>query len=272
MFSAGFEFLILVVLLMPLNWSLEAFKWKLILDGEVKMTFGDALRSVLSGVTFAIITPNGIGEYGGRLLSINRESRAKALFLNSFLSLSQLLITTIGGLLGYLLVQHFFSVSIHYGVVIIIVIALLTSYFFTKLNFNFFAKIRGNKQNQIKWTIPKRQRVRTLGLSLLRYCIFCFQFALLLHVCGIESTALTYFGLISTIYLVSAIIPTGWFSNLLVRGSLSYFFFEQIGDFGEQAVIASSILWIINLFIPALMGLFFVRNVDWLKLFKFKTK
>ncbi len=256
---------------MPLNWSVEALKWKQILYGNVKMTFGKALRSVLSGVTFAIITPNGIGEYGGRLLSISRENRAKALFLNSFLSLSQLLITTIGGLLGYLIIQQYFSFSIHYLVVILIVIALLLIYFLTKLNFNFFAKIRGNNQDNSEWIIPKRQRVNTLGLSFLRYCIFCLQFALLLHVCGIESTTLIYYGLISTIYLVAAVIPTGWISNLLVRASLSFYFFEQIGDFGEEAVVASSILWIINLFIPALVGLVFIRNVNWLRLFKFKT-
>lgn len=271
LFLNGFELLSIVVLLMPLNWSLEAFKWKQILDGKIAMTFGESLRSVLSGVTFAIITPNGIGEYGGRLLSISRENRAKALFLNSFLSLSQLLITTIGGLVGYLIVQEYFSFLIHYSIVILLVIALLVSYFFTQINFNLFSKLTGTKRNTLKWSIPKKQRVNTLVLSFLRYSVFCLQFALLLHICEVELSAIHYFGLISTIYLVAAIIPTGWFSNLLVRGSISYYFFEQMGDFGEQAVIASSLLWIINLFIPALAGLVVVRNVDWLKLFKLKT-
>src|SRR5690606_12786240 len=52
-----------VFFLMPLNWSIEALKWKRLLSGFLKIDFWRALRAVLAGVTVAMFTPNRVGEY-----------------------------------------------------------------------------------------------------------------------------------------------------------------------------------------------------------------
>ena len=264
----GWLLLLLVVLLMPLNWAIETVKWKLILNDVEKLTFLFALRSVISGITLGIVTPNGIGDYGGRVLSLKSETRSTALFLNGFLSLSQLLVTVICGLLGYSIIQDSFSFQVPKPILYGLGAVLLFGFLTKRFKFRFLSSFIKSRGLQIR--IELENRIKVLFLSILRYFVFCFQYILLLKLCGVELSLLDYLGTISTIFLVVAIVPTGWFSNLLVRGSVSYYFFEQIGNFGELAVVASSVLWIINLFVQAIIGLFFIGKVDWIQLFKFK--
>ena len=66
------------------------------------------------------------------------------------------------------------------------------------------------------------------------------------------------------LYLFSSIIPTGWISDLAVRSSLAYLIFDYVGLSGELALIASTLLWILNLLLPAIVGLFSLRDINWL--------
>lgn len=57
-----------VLLLMLVNWLLEAFKWRYITRHLSKMSVIDSVEAVLCGLTWAIFTPNRLGEYAGRVL------------------------------------------------------------------------------------------------------------------------------------------------------------------------------------------------------------
>ena len=59
-----------VIFLVFINWGFEARKWQLLVKPIQRMDFLTAYKSVLSGVTLSINTPNRIGEYGGRILYI----------------------------------------------------------------------------------------------------------------------------------------------------------------------------------------------------------
>ncbi|MEM6772412.1 MAG: lysylphosphatidylglycerol synthase domain-containing protein [Bacteroidota bacterium] len=64
----NWRFLLLAILLMPLNWLLEARKWHLLLAEFLPWSFTRTLRTTLAGVSLSAATPNRIGEIGGRLL------------------------------------------------------------------------------------------------------------------------------------------------------------------------------------------------------------
>ena len=59
------------------NWGFEAKKWQVLLKPLQPINFFTAFKSVLSGVTLSINTPNRIGEYGGRILYIRKEKELK---------------------------------------------------------------------------------------------------------------------------------------------------------------------------------------------------
>jgi uncharacterized membrane protein YbhN (UPF0104 family) len=63
--------IVAVLLLMFVNWSIEAIKWKISIKKVQQVSFGKALQAVLSGVSFAVSTPNRMGEYLGRVLYMN---------------------------------------------------------------------------------------------------------------------------------------------------------------------------------------------------------
>ena len=52
-----------VFVLMVVNWTVEAAKWRIQLDGTEKFSIIQSLQSVLTGVAVSVITPNRIGEY-----------------------------------------------------------------------------------------------------------------------------------------------------------------------------------------------------------------
>jgi uncharacterized membrane protein YbhN (UPF0104 family) len=60
--------LVAVVLLMIVNWSVEAFKWKISVAKIQPISFFKAFKAVLSGISFSVSTPNRVGEYLGRVL------------------------------------------------------------------------------------------------------------------------------------------------------------------------------------------------------------
>ena len=91
---------ILVFLLMFLNWSVEALRWNSLLRKVEEVKFTDALKATFSGVTFAMFTPNRIGEYAGRVLFIQTVSRWRVLIVTTIGIYAQLLCTILFGIIG----------------------------------------------------------------------------------------------------------------------------------------------------------------------------
>ena len=66
-----------VILLMIVNWSFEAIKWKISVKDIQQVSFLKALRAVLSGVSFSVSTTNRVWEYLGSVLYMYDGNRFK---------------------------------------------------------------------------------------------------------------------------------------------------------------------------------------------------
>src|SRR6187402_3652120 len=96
---------ILVFVLMFVNWSLEALKWKISVQGVQPVSFFRSLKAIFSGVSFSVTTPNRTGEYLGRVLYMDDGNRLRVISLTILGSISQLLVTIFFGLLGLFILQ-----------------------------------------------------------------------------------------------------------------------------------------------------------------------
>ena len=96
---------ILVFVLMFVNWSLEALKWKISVQGVQPVSFFKSLKAIFSGVSFSVTTPNRTGEYLGRVLYMDDGNRLRVISLTILGSISQLLVTIFFGLLGLLILR-----------------------------------------------------------------------------------------------------------------------------------------------------------------------
>ncbi|MBL0343487.1 MAG: flippase-like domain-containing protein [Bacteroidetes bacterium] len=82
---------------MVVNWFVETAKWKLLLSRIQPVTWSRGFRSVLSGVTISVFTPNRMGEFAGRVMHLESGTRIKAALASVMGSMNQLLITIVAG-------------------------------------------------------------------------------------------------------------------------------------------------------------------------------
>ncbi len=270
------------VLLSVVNWLTEARKWQILMLPLQKLTLTAAFKGTLAGVAFAVNTPNRVGEYGGRMLYVEREYRIHSIALTMIGSASQLLVTFIAGLTGLIFVKtHFTEVAAPYisshwinaslYIVTAFTIAGTLLYFRLHWIVSFFRRM-GLSEKWIQYVkvvkdIPVSFLLRVLLLSAFRYVIFVCQYILLLQALQIEMPIVDAFWLISILYLILALIPTVTLLELGVRGKTSILLLQGFCNNTIGIYAGGMAIWIINLIIPALAGSFLAAR---LKLFNTK--
>ena len=70
------------------------------------------------------------------------------------------------------------------------------------------------------------------------------------------------FGAIALNYLVITIIPSIMMSELFIRGSVASGVIGVLCGRPEAAAVAAVVLWLLNVGIPAIFGMFFVRKIS----------
>ena len=259
--------LIGVVLLMFVNWGIEAFKWKLSVKPVQQVSFFKALQAVLSGVSFSVSTPNRIGEYLGRVLYMNEGNRLKTISITIVGSISQLIITLLAGCTGLLILRHEIEAKqlispmwmsvIVYGVMAVLLITLL---FYFRLSWivKWTDRLPGSKR--FAYLIEALEKfhtqllVKLLLLSLLRFAVFIVQYYLLFVLFDVHLSGQQVFWTISVTFLVMAIIPTIAIAELAQRGKVvtAIVGLYSVNELGMTFATAG--IWFINLILPAIIG------------------
>jgi Lysylphosphatidylglycerol synthase TM region len=257
------------ILLVPVNWGLEARKWQVLIKPVETISFFSAFKAVLAGLAFSMNTPNRIGEYGGRVLYVHEGHRWKAFSLTIIGSFSQLIITLAMGLGGlvFLLVNRVTAAGISdYYIWIRVLLwgSILITAFLVLLYFRLgqiikwlekLPKARSFLQHiTVIEDLPVTILLRTISLSFMRYIIFVFQYILLLQLFGVDTAIWHSFWLISVLYLILAITPTIALAEAGIRGQVSLLLFTLLSANKFGIVGAATAIWLINLVIPAFVG------------------
>ncbi len=263
----------IVVVMLFLNWGLEALKWQLLLSPLEKISLLKSLKSVFTGCSITMVTPNRTGEFGGRILFVRPENRIKAISATIVGSISQLTITIIFGVIAiiilknetanYKLIKDLPWIFNQYVLLFSSTIGLLLLLFFFRLNIlvNYLSGVSFLKKISQHISFLKffnrKILLRILLYSLLRYLVFILQYIFLLHVLQVEIDGMLCFGLLAVFYLVMAILPTIGFTELPVRATTSVLI---LGLFSENVLgiqTAALGIWLINLVIPSIIGGFY---------------
>lgn len=273
--AANWLDLALVCLLMPINWLLETLKWQPFLRRYDPLSLKKAFYAVLAGISFALFTPNRVGEYAGRLLYVQPSNHWKSLLINAVGGIAQYLVLLTGGVLGGL---WFAAQFLHWDqsdIQTITVFAMLG----LALLFYIFFNIRRIVPiaRRIPWLRRLKPYLRDIVLleqfrrrhlllllfwSAARYLIYCTQYVLLLHFFSINAGFWGAYAGVATIYLLQTIVPLPALAGLLVRGNLAVFVWAFFGGNELSSLAATFVLWIINLILPALVGTFSLFHVS----------
>ena len=261
----------LVMLLMLLNWGIEAYKWQLLVSRLQKISFLRAFSAIFSGQAFALNTINRAGDFVGRVLYLEEGNRLRAVALSLVGSISQLLVTfavgifALVGLRWHLLqngnmlqgLSEFWLDGLIIGLIPgILCFALF--YFelplFTKLVEKIPFVHRFRYLIEKVEALSKKELTRILLLSFIRYLVFVLQYVVLLEVFGVEASKLDLAMMVAVLFLVMAMVPTIALAELGFRGKISLQLFGLLSVNTIGIVSAAAGIWIINLILPAIIG------------------
>jgi hypothetical protein len=245
--------------LMLINWGIEAYKWKILLQKIEPIKYLNACASVLSGLSIGFVTPHGVGDYLGRILNLHKKNKLKALASVLICRVSQLWITIVFGSVAVWI--HFYDqLSIHpffsKWVVVQILILLNIIAFVILFQFKYLLKYLKNKYTfQFINTILNTSEYTILEVSIwsmLRYFIFVIQFMLLLQFAHLSCDWLSIFEGICIIFLIKSVMPVLF--DVGIREAVAVYIFSEYSSEPQNILFVSLILWLVNIVLPTIIG------------------
>jgi len=271
--------LVLVLLLMFVNWLLDAIKWKYLINKEEEVTLWLSIKAVFLGITVSIFTPNRVGEFGGRVFCLEKADRIKAVLITILGNVAQLLATIIFGTLALVHYIHSYSVFLDgeadywffilvfiAAIVVCTLIALyLNTYWLSSLFMKFKFLRKYQKYSNVFSYYSINELLYIIFLSSARYAVFSLQFYILLLFFQVEVNLLESLTMSSLVFLTISIIPTIALTEIGLRGSIAIYFFGLVSTNHIGILTATFGLWFTNLVLPALLGTVLVYNLKFFR-------
>lgn len=251
------SFILAIILVIP-NYLLEYVKWNLIIQStEQTADKSVKIQSFFAGIITGMLTPNMQGNFIGRIYYFPRKVRLPITLLTLTANLGQFCVTIILGVVALFLTTT--EAQTYWYLPFGVFILAMVFYFsferipYLKKQFKWYRRLENTirENGWLRWQI--------LGLSFLRNIVFSIQFLLALYAFGAEMNWNTYW-LIWELYLWTTLSPSLIFGKLFVRESLALWVFTSL-HLEEWTILAASFfIWIINLLLPTLVGLFICKK------------
>ena len=287
--SATFTWLfIAVVILMPINWFLEAAKWRYIVSSKEHISFPLAIKAIFAGASVSALSPNRIGDFLGRVFVLEKVSFLQGVFITLIGSFAQTLISLIIGFMAF----SFFEVYdpntagtnnlLLLSIPGLLILFLLFLYFKISILSRFIPQKWQKIHNYVN--ILSEYRFKELSIILLysfiRYIVFSGQFVIMLWAVGFHFPIYHLFAIVSTIFFINMFRPSVAIVEFAIRGAVSVavmnmyyvFFLDKAPIDHSNVVIASTLIWMVNIILPAIIGLFFIKDMKFFKQGKTSTR
>ena len=268
----------LAFILMPVNMAFETRKWQKSIMPVERIPFRKAYTAIFTGITAGMMFPNRTGDFLGRIFMLEKGNRLKAAMLTFVGNIAQMLVTVSLGCIAWVL----FGQGKYYWYVLILSLTIIVLGYLIYFNIHFLRHIRrlipkkwrpkAEKYMEIFSSYSKKDLAVILLLAVAKYAVYSFQFVLLIWAFDVP---LDYFNAMIPImmtYLLMTIIPYITITEIAVRGGVCISVFEiwlaLLGintSFTMMVFFASTMLWLYNLAIPAVIGLFFIRKLKFIR-------
>ncbi len=255
----GMVFLIPVVLLMIINWAIEAVKWqKLTFSIEMK-SFADSFKGVLMGLAAGIVTPLMLGDFWGRAILFEGKRKQESIGVNLFNSITQTLAAILMGALSLLLLALFFpdrmNPLMYVLTGLLFTASLLGSLLLVRNSWHKYLPSFARKYFLSLADLDRSLVTETIGLSLLRNLVFGLQFILIYKAFGLNSGFLPLFIGVNLIFLAKTVAGgLNVVGDLSLRELTALYFFGRFETDMAAVAMATLLMWALNIFIPAVAG------------------
>ncbi len=251
-----------------LNILLECMKWRRLTDRIEKLSFRRTIGSILSGTALSIITPQRLGDIAGRLVGFNTSNFPRLIAVQLLGGMIQIAVILLVGGISLIWMNVYFSwfpfntYALSSIIVFIIFLILLNiGIFKTSWTISFSARIP--LKGRFKKWLESVHVINTFSISdiaylyfltVLRYLVYTTQLLLLIEFLGQPALNLVSLGAVYLLFFIQAGVPLPPLFSLVVRGSIALQVWTLIDNPGFRPLIASYLLWLLNLGIPSLLG------------------
>lgn len=253
--------------LLVLNLALESQKWKILVSPIAKISLEKSFSQVLKGIQLGLITPARTGEPVGKAVFFNPGQRTRVMILSFAGSIIQNGVILVSAVLALLFigfeihtfnhqVENYYTLFDSWWITGTGLISLTTLFIILKSH---PGAVRILKTTQKHLLVFKRYQTKHLVqvtvITVFRYLVFSIQLYLLLRFFGLTNIQN---GLLSVFiyYAALSFLPSAGAGDLGVRASVALLIFGQTTLIAPAIVMASLILWFLNLGIPALIPFF----------------
>lgn len=257
-----------VVLLMIINWFLESLKWQYLAKKLTSISIWVAIEAVFCGLTWAIFTPNRIGEYGGRVMFLPNRKRIHGVFAMAVGAFAQNVITNVVGVTSSLwFVYYFLDINIWLYLALLGLSAVFLGLFLVfYFNINWLVglldRVKFLKKYHRFFEIMGRYNLNELlvviSYSLARFIVFSFQYYLIIHLLLPNIPFVEMMLTVFVFLFIQSAMPSLDLLDIGVRSFTAMHLFLYITNQQIAIIAAVSCIWLINLIIPAVIGSVFV--------------
>lgn len=245
-------------LLMVLNWGLEGLKWRVLISSTEKISFKTSCFSVLTGLSFGLLTPNRVGNFIGKIIYLEPKNRVIGTLFAFYGNFSQLVSTLIFGSIAFVFYhESYFGIYSN----TIAFLPLLFSVFFLVLFLRpslvslSFAKRIFSKEilDNVRSIQLFDSKISVFGLSVSRHLIFTIQYLIVLS----YSPSFDFFETliaIQLIFLYTTMIPSIMFGKIIIRETVAVFILTQLGYSPSFIINSILFIWLLNIALPSLVG------------------
>ncbi|WP_442796158.1 hypothetical protein [Pelobium manganitolerans] len=263
---------VLLLLLMLLNWLIESYKWKFLISKVEKISLYRAVESVFCGLTWAIFTPNRIGEYGGRVFFLSPRRRIQGVVAMGVGQFAQMVITNVCGALALLWFIYNFNPLNQWLFIGVSLLAIGFCVFFLVFYFNIrwveksIKKIRFLKRYKRFFSVLNRYHQKELSkvmrYSIARFLVFTLQYILIIYLLLPEIAFFKTALMVFILFFIQSALPSLDLLDVGVRSLTASYFFGFITTHDVAIMAAIALIWFINLIVPAIIGVYFVFKLN----------
>lgn len=267
-----------VFLLMLVNWLIESAKWRFLISKVEKISYYKAVESVFCGLTWAIFTPNRIGEYGGRVFFLSPRRRIQGAVAMSVGQIAQMVITNVVGALALLWFIYNFKPLDQWLFIAFCLLVLGFCFFFLLFYFNIrwieksLNSIRFLKKYKRFFAVLNRYHQKELTkvmlYSVARFLVFTSQYILIIYLLLPEIAFYKSALMVFILFFIQSALPSLDLLDVGIRSLTATYFFGFITTHDVAIMTAIALIWFVNLIIPAVIGSYFVFK---LKFFDSRT-
>jgi uncharacterized membrane protein YbhN (UPF0104 family) len=266
--------LIAAVLLMAVNYGLEAQKWRIMVRPFYPaLGLWPATLAVFAGMAAGVFTPNRIGEYAGRILFLKEGKRVEAIVATFVDRICQLLVTLLSGLVALVallvwaetdLMEKILGDPLSRGVFLFLSVVLGAVTLGLLILPRRLAKVIPGSWNRRAWIrktrfalqhLDLRQVGKVLALSGLRYFVFSSQYLLLMYAFQYEGGIAAGYWMVALIFLGKSVLPVMGILELGVREAVALVVMVGFGSAEAVALGSTLMLYLVNILLPTVMGL-----------------